>query len=299
MMNQQTLQHSVTRSGKGLHTGVQVHLTLLPAEENSGIRICRTDLPGRPTYEALAQYVGKTNRGTVLINGPWRVSTVEHLLAALYAMEITNCLIEVDGPEIPILNGSAQPWVEAITEAGMATQTAPAKEWVITQPIHLSNAHGSSMILTPADHYDLSVKVEYPSTILHCQQAELTLLSDFATQIAPARTFCFLREIAPLLAVGLIKGGDLDNAVVIYDKPIPQWVMNLICRHIHRPPFDASQLGYLVDLNFPNEPARHKLLDVIGDMSLLGVRIRGHIEVTRPGHGFNTFACQQIMKQYL
>jgi len=289
----------VTRCGKGLHTGAQVTVTLSGADENSGIRICRTDLPDRPAFEALAQYVGKTNRGTVLVNGKWRVSTVEHLLAALYALQITNCLIEVDGPEIPILNGSAQPWVEAIMEAGVQPQTAMAKEWVITQPIRLANAQGSSIVLTPAPNYEVSVMVDYPSVIVKRQKAELNDLNDFATQIAPARTFCFLREIVPLLCVGLIKGGDLDNAVVIYDRHIPQWLMTLICRLIHRPPFNAHHLGYLVDLHYANEPARHKLLDVIGDMSLLGVRIRGHIQVTRPGHGFNTFACQRLLEQYM
>lgn len=294
-MQQNTLLHTVSRSGKGLHTGLTLTATLCPAQPNTGVRICRTDLPNRPTYEALAQYVGATTRGTVLEQGTWRVSTVEHLLAALYACGITNCLIEVNGPEVPILDGSAAVWMEAISEAGVQAQDAEARTFIVTEPMTFDNGHGSTMTLLPSDQYEVEVHIDFPSLVLGKQTAILTDLTRFGDQIASARTFCFLREIQPLLSLGLIKGGDLSNAIVIYDKRIWQWRMNRLARRLNQPQIDASQLGYLTPLQWDNEPARHKLLDVIGDLSLLGCRIQGKVIVTRPGHGFNTFCARQII----
>lgn len=264
-----------------------------PAAENTGIRICRVDLPGKPTFEALADYVTQTRRGTVLENGAWKVSTVEHALSALYALGVTNCLIEVNAPEVPILDGSAKPFVENILRVGITVQNADAKEWVVTEPVSFSHKN-SRMTILPAEKYEVAVDVNYPSPILHEQHAELKDLVDYPEQIAQARTFCFLREIEWLLRLGLIKGGDLNNALVIYDKPISQRVMDKMTDKLQQPRLDASQLGYLSPLLYENEPARHKLLDVIGDMALLGVRIRGRIEAACPGHGFNTSCAKQI-----
>lgn len=280
--------------GPGLHTGGLIHAVFLPAEVNTGIRICRVDLPERPTYEASADYVTQTTRGTVLENGTWRVSTVEHMMAAFYAMGITNVLVEVDAPEIPILDGSARLYVEQIQAVGIDEQEAEAKEWIVTEPIEWDNKGINHMRIIPAANYAVEVKVDYPSPVLGQQTATLTDLTDFATEIASARTFCFLREIKPLLNMGLIKGGDMQNALVIYDKKLWQWQMNRLARKLGQPTIDASQLGYLTPLKYENEPARHKLLDVIGDMALLGVHIRGKIIVTCPGHGFNTSCCKDL-----
>ena len=271
-MKQHTIQSPFSFVGKGLHTGIVIHSTFLPGEPNSGIRIRRTDLSGQPTYEALAEYVSATERGTVLEYGSWKVSTVEHALSALYAMHVDNCLIEVDGPEVPILDGSAILFVDAIRKAGIVEQDAPQKEFIVTNPIDYKSENGNRMTLLPANSYELEVQLSYPSGLLKDQRATLTNLDDYATEIARARTFCFVSEIKPLLDMGLIKGGDLENALVI----------------------DNEESKYLNPLIYPNEPARHKLLDVIGDLALLGCRIRGRVSTIKPGHTFNTTCCRQL-----
>lgn len=295
-MKQQTIKTDFTLSGKGLHTGIVITAHFCPAPENHGIRICRVDLPGQPTHSALASYVTQTSRGTVLENGKWKVSTVEHVLSALYALNITNCLIEVNAPEVPILDGSAKPIVHAVLQAGIVTQEAEADEWVVTEPLYFDNGKGCKMTITPCDRYEVVVDVDYPSPILHLQRAELTDLSTFPKEVAEARTFCFLREIKWLLRLGLIKGGDLNNALVIYDKKMSQRSLDSMTDKLNQPHIDASKLGYLSPLKYENEPARHKLLDVIGDLALIGKRIRGRIEATCPGHGFNTACAKQILQ---
>lgn len=292
-MKQRTLISDFTVYGKGLHTGLVITARFCPAAENTGIRICRTDLADCPAYEALADYVTQTRRGTVLEHGAWKVSTVEHALSALYALGVTNCLIEVNAPEVPILDGSAKPFVENILRVGIKEQSAEAREWVVTEPLEFAH-NGSTMRILPADKYEVAVDVKYPSPILSEQHAELTDLADYAAEVAPARTFCFLREIEWLLRLGLIKGGDLNNALVIYDKPVSQRVMDKMTDKLSQPHVDASQLGYLSPLKYDNEPARHKLLDVIGDLALLGLRIKGRIEAYCPGHGFNTACAKQL-----
>lgn len=294
-MKQSTLTSEFTVSGKGLHTGLVITARFCPAAVNTGICIRRVDLPEQPAFEALADYVTQTRRGTVLENGNWRVSTVEHALSALYALGITNCLIEVNAPEVPILDGSAKPFVENILQVGITEQDANAKEWIVTEPISFTHKD-CAMTITPAEQYEVAVDVNYPSPILHEQHAELTNLADYAAQISKARTFCFLREIEWLLRLGLIKGGDLENALVIYDKPISQRVMDKMTDKLNQPRLDASKLGYLSPLLYENEPARHKLLDVIGDLALVGVRIRGRITATCPGHGFNTSCAKELRK---
>lgn len=294
-MKQHTIKSDFTLVGKGLHTGLEITTHFMPAPVGSGIRFCRTDLPDRPTYEALASYVSATNRGTVIENGKWRISTIEHIMSALYASGITNCLIEVDAPEVPILDGSAKPVVEQLLRVGIEEQEAEAKTWVVTEPVSFDNGKGCTMLIEPCDHYEAIVHVDYPSPILSKQSASISDLSTYADEVAHARTFCFLREIEWLLHLGLIKGGDLSNALVIYDKKISQWSMNRMCDKLGQPRIDATELGYLSPLNYDNEPARHKLLDLIGDMALLGVRIQGRITATCPGHGFNTSCAKQII----
>lgn len=294
-MKQHTLKAPFTFEGKGLHTGLHLHATFLPAEENMGIRICRTDLEGRPTYEAIADYVTATERGTVLERGAWKVSTVEHALSALYAMGVDNCLIEVDGPEMPILDGSAKYYVKAIQETGLQEQNAEQKVFVVTKPIEYLSERGNKMLILPADQYEVEVTITYPSSsVLPEQKAELATLAEYIHEIASARTFCFVREIEPLLRMGLIKGGDLQNALVIYETPMSQEGLDYMTDKLGQPRLDANKLGYLSPLNYPNEPARHKLLDLIGDMSLVGCRIQGKIVALRPGHTFNTQCAKRL-----
>lgn len=293
-MKQHTLKDSFSFEGKGLHTGLYIHATFYPAAKNTGIRLRRVDLPNQPTHEALAEYVSATERGTVVERGKWKISTVEHALSALYAMGVDNCLIVLDGPEMPILDGSARMFVHAIQQVGLEEQDAEQKVFVVEKPIEYRSEHGNHMLLLPSDHYEVEVTLRYPTGLLQEQRAELNDLNDYAREVSAARTFCFMREIEPLLRMGLIKGGDLKNALVIYETPLSQEGFDLIADKLGQPHMDATKLGYLSPLNYPNEPARHKLLDLIGDMSLLGCRIQGRIIATRPGHTFNTQCCRQL-----
>ena len=293
-MKQHTLKSSFSFEGKGLHTGLHIHATFLPAAENTGVQICRTDLEGRPTYEAIADYVTATERGTVLERGAWKVSTVEHALSALYAMGVDNCLVEVDGPEMPILDGSAKYYLQAIEQVGLQEQEAEQKVFVVTEPIEYISERGNKMVILPCDHYEAGVTVAYDSGILREQSAEIKDLADYKRELSAARTFCFVREIEPLLRMGLIKGGDLQNALVIYETPMSQEGLDYMTDKLGQPRLDANRLGYLSPLNYPNEPARHKLLDLIGDMSLVGCRIQGKIAALRPGHTFNTQCAKRL-----
>lgn len=294
-MKQHTLKVPFSFEGKGLHTGLHIHANFLPAEENTGIRICRTDLEGQPTYEAIADYVTATERGTVLERGAWKVSTVEHALSALYAMGVDNCLIEVDGPEMPILDGSAKYYIQSIEKVGLQEQDAEQKVFVVTEPIEYISERGNKMVIHPCDHYEAGVTISYDNSgILSEQSAEIHDLVDYKRELSAARTFCFVREIEPLLRMGLIKGGDLQNALVIYETPMSQEGLDYMTDKLGQPRLDANKLGYLSPLNYPNEPARHKLLDLIGDMSLIGCRIQGKIAALRPGHTFNTQCAKRL-----
>ena len=295
-MKQHTLKAPFSLEGKGLHTGLHIHATFLPAEENTGVRICRTDLEGQPTYEAIADYVTATERGTVLERGAWKVSTVEHALSSLYALGVDNCLIEVDGPEMPILDGSAKYYIQSIEMVGLQEQEAEQKVFVVTKPIEYISERGNKMVILPCDHYEAGVTVAYESGILREQSAEIKDLADYKRELSAARTFCFVREIEPLLRMGLIKGGDLQNALVIYETPMSQEGLDYMTDKLGQPRLNANKLGYLSPLNYPNEPARHKLLDLIGDMSLVGCRIQGKIAALRPGHTFNT-QCAKRLRQ--
>ena len=293
-MKQKTIKEPFAFEGKGLHTGLKIHATFLPAEENTGIRIRRVDLPDQPCYEARVEYVSATERGTVLEHGAWRVSTIEHALSALYALGITNCLIELDAPEMPIMDGSAMPFVAAIQMSGIVEQEAEAETYVVTERMEYTTEGGSKYVIEPAEQEEFEVEISFPGQILHDQKAELKDLSTYAKDIASARTFCFVREIAYLLSRGLIKGGDLKNALVIYEYPISQEAMDQLTDALGQPRQQADKLGYLSPLKFENEPARHKLLDLIGDFALLGVRLQGKVSAYRPGHGPNTECVNQL-----
>ena len=297
-MKQHTIKESFTLSSVGLHTGLYVTATFHPAPENTGICLRRVDLPGQPCHQALADYVSGTERGTVLERGKWKISTVEHALSALYALGVDNCIIDVDAPEMPILDGSAKMFVEAIQRVGLVEQNAEQQVYVIKEPIEYISEHGHSMRIEPCDHYEIDVTIAFDSKLLREQHATLRNLADYPIEMASARTFCFVREIEPLLRVGLIKGGDLKNALVIYETELSQDGMNYFCDKMGQPRLDATKLGYL-SLNYPNEPARHKLLDVIGDLSLLGLRLQGRVVAYKPGHTFNTQCVRRLRNQIL
>ena len=289
-MKQMTLKGSFSLCGKGLHTGLSLTVTFNPAPENTGYKIQRIDLAGMPTIDAVAENVVDTQRGTVLGKGDMRVSTVEHGLAALYAMGIDNCLIQVNGPEFPILDGSAAIYVDKIKEVGTEEQNAPKDWYVIRKKIEVRDEEsGSCITLLPDDEFSLTAMCSFNSKFINSQFATLDKVEDFATEIAPARTFVFVRDIEPLLNANLIKGGDLDNAIVIYEKQTTQERLDKLADMLDVEHRDATELGYIQHkpLVWENECTRHKLLDIIGDMALIGKPIKGRIIATRPGHTIN------------
>ncbi|MBR1652103.1 MAG: UDP-3-O-acyl-N-acetylglucosamine deacetylase [Alloprevotella sp.] len=287
---QHTLRSSFTLKSKGLHTGLDLTATFLPAPAGSGLRLQRTDLPGQPVVEALAENVVDTSRGTVVASGDVRISTIEHAMAALYAAGVDNCTVQLDGPEMPILDGSSRYFLQFILKVGLENQGVPRQYLELSEPVSFSDEQsGSRLVMTPAEDFSVEATIEFPSRFIQSQSARLDRLSDFAAEIAEARTFVFVREIEPLLQMGLIKGGDLDNAIVIYEHELPQERLDRLADSLGVSRRDATQLGYINarPLTWPNEPARHKLLDVIGDMALVGRRLRGHIVAVRPGHTAN------------
>lgn len=299
-MKQQTLKDSFTVKGKGLHTGLEIEATFLPAPENHGYKFQRVDLEGQPMVDALAEYVTDTNRGTVLERGEAKVSTVEHALAALYAAGIDNCLIQVNAPEMPILDGSAAVYYDNIERVGIAEQNADKDFYIIKQKIEVrDDSTGASIIALPDDRFSVDVMVEFNSKVLSNQFATLDNLSDFGKEISGCRTFVFVREILPLVKANLIKGGDLDNAIVIYDTPMEQPELDAIADTMGSPRRQVNEFGYINDkpLAFENEPARHKLLDVLGDIALIGRPLLGRIIATKPGHSLNTAFAKQIRKE--
>lgn len=300
MLKQKTLGGSFSLNGKGLHTGVNLTVTFNPAPDNHGYKIQRIDLDGQPTIDAVAENVGETTRGTVLVKNGIKVSTIEHALAALYAAGIDNCLIQVNGPEFPILDGSAKHYVEAIKRVGITEQTAVKDYYIIKSKIEFRDeATGSSIIVLPDESFSVNALISYDSKILFNQFATLEDMSKFPEEIASARTFVFVRDIEPLLGAGLIKGGDLDNAIVIYERAMSQESYDKLADVMGVPHMDASQLGYInhIPLVWDNEPARHKLLDIIGDLALIGKPIKGRIIATRPGHTINNKFARTIRKE--
>lgn len=299
MSKQKTLKTEFKIEGKGLHTGKSVTLVAKPAEENFGIVFARVDLPSSPQIPALAEFVSNTERGTVLKKGEATVSTTEHCLSAFYALGIDNCLIEIDGPEIPILEGSAKIFVEKIKEVGYVKQNAEKNYYSVTQKmVFYSEDKQSSITLLPDNEFSVQVMIDYDSPVLNNQYAILESMEDYDSEIAPCRTFVFVRELELLLKNNLIKGGDLDNAIVIYDKQVPQDEIQRIADLMGQPCPDTDKLGYInTDLRFDNEPARHKLMDLIGDFSLIGRPFKGRIIARRPGHSVNTAFASQIRKE--
>lgn len=290
MLKQKTLGGSFSLYGKGLHTGLNLTVTFNPADENYGYKIQRIDLPGAPLISVIAENVVETTRGTVVANGEARCSTIEHAMAALYALGVSNCLMQVNGPEFPILDGSAQIFMENILKVGVKEQNAPEDIYVIKKKLEVKDEEtGSSIVILPDDEFSITAMISYGSKWFSSQFATMGGLSDFENDIASARTFVFMREIEPLLKAGMIKGGDLDNAIVIYEDELPQERLDQIADEMKVERRDAKKLGFISHrpLKWSNEPARHKLLDIVGDMALVGRPIKGRIIATRPGHTIN------------
>ena len=297
-MKQRTLGGSFTLKGKGLHTGLQIEMRMMPAPENSGYTIRRVDLPGQPEIKAVAENVCEATRGTVLRQGEAQVSTVEHGFAALYASGIDNCLVEVNAPEFPILDGSARLYMDEIAKVGTVEQSAEKNYLVVKEKLEYTSPDGLSHIeILPADDFSVEVEIDFTSPVLGHQTTAISDFTQFAAEIAPCRTFVFVREIAPLLKMNLIRGGDLNNALVIYDQPEAKAELQQLADLLGQPCPHVDSLGYLSPLRFDNEPARHKLLDLIGDLSLVGQPIRGRVVALRPGHSVNTAFGKQIREQ--
>lgn len=300
MSKQQTLKGSFSLSGKGLHTGLQINISFHPAPAGTGRVIRRVDVEGTPEIPALSEFVKGTERGTVLRKGDVQVSTIEHGLSALYALGVDNCYIDVDAPEFPILDGSAIEYVRKIKEVGLVSQELEREYYIVKQRTEVVSEDGRSRILLLPDHsFGVDVHISFDSPILSNQFASLDNLKNFETEIASSRTFVFVREIEQLLAHNLVKGGDLDNALVIYDKEMEQSSLNDLCKLMGVEPKKGIELGYInnAPIIFPNEPARHKLLDVLGDLSLIGRPIQGRIIATCPGHKINNEMGQKIRRE--
>ena len=300
MLKQKTLKGSFSLFGKGLHTGLSLTVTFNPAPENTGYRIQRIDLEGEPIIDAVAENVVDTRRGTVLGKGDVRVSTVEHGLAALYALGIDNCLIQVNGPEFPILDGSADMYVKKISEIGLEEQNAPKDFYIIRHKIEIKDDEtGSCVTILPDEEFSITAMCSFESKFINSQFATLDKIESFAEDIAPARTFVFVRDIMPLLEANLIKGGDLDNAIVIYEREVTQEKLDHLADVLKVPHMDATKIGYIQHkpLMWENECTRHKLLDIIGDMALIGRPIKGRIIATRPGHTINNKFARLLRKE--
>ena len=302
MKKQRTIQKAVSLSGVGLHTGKVVTLTFNPAPENHGHKFQRVDLVGQPLVNADVSRVISTTRGTTIKSDEAQVSTIEHVLSALIGLGIDNVLMGIDGPEVPILDGSAIQFVKALREAGVEEQEADREYFEITEPItYRDEATGAELMALPHDGFEVITMIDFNSKVLGQQYAQLYSLEDYEKEIAPCRTFVFLHELDNLFSQNLIKGGDLDNAIVIADRPVTQEELDDMATKLGKPSIKVDKEGILntVQLQFKNEPARHKLLDVIGDVSLLGKPIKGRIVATKPGHTANYEFTKLLKKQYI
>jgi len=299
---QQTINEAITISGVGIHTGRSVTMTLEPAEPNSGIAFQRIDLPGQPIVKADVDYVTETKRSTTLEHNGAKVSTVEHLLASLVGMEIDNLLVKLDASEVPILDGSSKPFVDSLEKVGVKKQDAPKVYYTISQNLYLTDEEKKvEMVALPSDQYRINTLIDFNSPILGTQHASLKNIKEFKKEIAPCRTFSFFHELEFLLENGLIKGGDVNNAIVVVDTPVSETQVARLSRHFGKErTFSINSEGYLnnLELHFPNEPARHKLLDLIGDLALVGMPFKAHIIANRPGHSTNVAFAKKI-KEHL
>jgi UDP-3-O-[3-hydroxymyristoyl] N-acetylglucosamine deacetylase/3-hydroxyacyl-[acyl-carrier-protein] dehydratase len=294
---QHTIQDEISISGAGLHTGQSVTMRIKRGASNTGIVFQRVDLPLKPTVKADVDFVVETNRSTTLEHNGARVSTIEHLMAALVGMQVDNALIEIDGEEVPILDGSAQPFVEALQKAGVQQQEAEKIYYNIEHNITFSDEEKKvEMVALPYHEYRINTLIDFNSPVLGTQHAALKNINDFNTNIAPCRTFCFFHELEWLLANNLIKGGDINNAIVVVDKEVTQAQVERISKVFNKRDVQIGSEGILnnLELRFPNEPARHKLLDVVGDLALVGFPFKAHIIANRPGHASNVKFAKKI-----
>lgn len=304
MSKQKTIKSAFSLTGKGLHTGLNLTVTFKPADVNTGYKIQRIDLEEQPVIDAVAENVVDTQRGTVLgiDGGKVRVSTIEHGMSALYALGIDNCFIEVNGPEFPILDGSAAMYVEQINKVGIVEQDAEKDYFEVTHKIEIKDEEsGKCITLFPDDEFSVTAMCSFESKFISSQFATLDSMSQYAEEISAARTFVFVRDIMPLLQLNLIKGGDMDNAIIIYELEQNQETIDMICDKLGVPRIDATKLGYLQHrpLVWDNECTRHKLLDIIGDMALIGKPIRGRIIATRPGHTINNQFARLVRQEIM
>lgn len=299
LSKQRTIAQTISFSGKGLHTGELVTMTIRPAEADSGIVFRRVDLKGAPEVAALAHNVTDTSRGTTIKDGKAKVSTIEHILSALWTMGIDNALIDINAPETPIMDGSAKEYAAEIERVGTTEQEAERRWFEVEEEFVFEiPKKGTKVVITPAEEYSVNVTVDYNSTVVGVQQSRYDSKVNYREEIAPCRTFVFLHEIELLLKLGLIKGGSVESAMVVVEKPISESTRKRICKTFGRDDIEVEK-GYLTHapLRFENEIARHKLLDILGDLALLGRRIKGHVEALRPGHYANTQMAQQLEKK--
>ncbi len=297
-MKQQTIKNPVTFSGKGLHTGVRVTMTVNPAPADTGIVFRRTDIEGCPVIPALCDYVTDTSRGTTIEKDGHRISTIEHIISALWTLGVDNARIDIDAPETPIMDGSSREYAEAITGVGLEELPAERKYYHVTEKmVYTIPEKGVAIILYPDDEFSVSLHVDYNSKVIGNQYATFNPGDDYTSKIAPCRTFVFLHELEPLMKMNLIKGGDLDNAIVVVENPVPDEQFEHLKRIFNKTDIEITG-GYLnnLELRFNNELARHKLLDLLGDFALLGMRIKGRVWATRPGHFANTEFMNQLKR---
>ncbi|MFT4521549.1 MAG: UDP-3-O-[3-hydroxymyristoyl] N-acetylglucosamine deacetylase [Bacteroidia bacterium] len=296
---QTTINEALTVSGVGLHTGQKVNMTFKPAEVDHGYKFQRVDLEEQPIVDALVDYVIDVSRGTTLEQNGARIYTVEHVLAALVGLEIDNVLIQLDAAETPIMDGSSKPFVELLKKVGIKQQTKEREYFVVPHNIsYAEEDRGVEMVAMPLDDYRLTVMIDYNSPVLGSQHASITSISEFDQEISSCRTFCFLHELEMLVDNNLIKGGDLNNAIVIVDRVIKDDELESLAKLFNKPKVEVKKEGILnnVELRFQNEPARHKLLDMIGDLALIGMPLKAQIMAARPGHAANVAFAKKIRK---
>jgi UDP-3-O-[3-hydroxymyristoyl] N-acetylglucosamine deacetylase/3-hydroxyacyl-[acyl-carrier-protein] dehydratase len=294
---QHTIKEELSVSGTGIHTGQSVTICIKPSPPNSGIVFKRVDLPNQPVIKADVDNVVETNRSTTIESNGARVNTIEHLMAALVGMQIDNAVIEIDGEEVPILDGSAGPFVAALEGAGIQQQDAEKIYYTIDHNITFVDEQKKvEMVALPYHDYRINTLIDFNSPVLGTQHASLKNIADFKKEVAPCRTFCFFHELEALIANNLIKGGDINNAIVVVDKPITAEQVQRISKVFHKEDVEVSSEGILnnLELRFPNEPARHKLLDVVGDLALVGFPFKAHIIANRPGHAANVQFAKKI-----
>ena len=298
-LKQHTIKKPITLSGMGLHTGVETHMTFVPADAHHGIKFQRTDLPGEPVVEADVDNVVDLSRGTTIEKDGARIATVEHTLAAIAGMEIDNILIKLDGPEPPIMDGSSRYFVEAIQKVGIEEQNALRNFFEVPESIfYRDKSRNVEIAALPLNDFRVTVMIDYQSPVLGSQHAIITNISEFPKEIASARTFCFLHELEELYKNNLIQGGDLNNAIVVVDRVVEEGELDYLAKLFNSPKVEVKKEGILnnVELRHNNEPARHKLLDVMGDLALLGRPLKAQIMAARPGHAANIAFAKKLKK---